>query len=90
MKTSFLAVPALLILVAMLLLFVAPVSAQTLVSGGFFDDGFYADDWFYDYYDVGTREAALAEEEFEAMPLPSELEADQIYEGARESGLFEF
>ena len=53
-------------------------------SGGFFDDGFFDDDWFYDYYEssqqTGGRQHASPGQQYKA---------EQLYEDAQTSGLFD-
>ncbi|MER3422879.1 MAG: hypothetical protein C4293_06250, partial [Nitrospiraceae bacterium] len=62
MKTSFFTMPILLATVMAILFVAAPGHAPAQeYTGGFYDDGFYADDWFYDYYDTGLQEAASCE-----------------------------
>jgi hypothetical protein len=58
-------------------------------SGGYFDDGFADDDWFFDYYDVQFSPTAPAKTD-SASAHRRTYQADQLYENAKTSGLFEF
>ncbi|ALA58991.1 small metal-binding protein SmbP [Nitrospira moscoviensis] len=58
-------------------------------SGGYFDDGFADDDWFYDYYDLQSSERASAGTDPASVGRQS-YEAEQLYENARTSRLFDF
>lgn len=57
-------------------------------SGGYFDDGFVDDDWFYDYYDIQSSEASSRSDS--AAARRTDYQAEQLYEDARTSGLFDF
>ncbi|HEU4685339.1 MAG TPA: hypothetical protein VFS39_12620 [Nitrospira sp.] len=59
-------------------------------SGGYFDDGFYDDDWFFDFYDVQPKAAATpSQHNMPPTTTRQEYQADQLYEDARASGLFD-
>lgn len=72
--------------VFMLMIVMTPafMTSASAYSGGFFDDGLYDDDWFFDYYELpadyhhGNRERLR------------EYEVGQMYEGADESGIFNY
>jgi len=62
----------------------AVTKGSAAYSGGYFDDGFLDDDWYFDFYEVQfTRPAA------QPTADGGEYEAEQLYEDARASGLFE-
>jgi hypothetical protein len=61
-------------------------------SGGYFDDGFVDDDWFYDYYEIQSHQDS-SRPEAGGRQTPSrqkEYQAEQLYEDVRTSGLFDF
>ena len=58
-------------------------------SGGYFDDGFADDDWFYDYYELQSSGRASGGTEAASAGRRS-YEAEQLYENARTSRLFDF
>lgn len=62
--------------------------ARGAYSGGYFDDGFVDDDWFYDYYDIQSSEASSRSDS--AAVRRTDYQAEQLYEDARTSGLFDF
>lgn len=55
-------------------------------SGGYFNDGLYDDDWYFDYYELPTEEGSRRSNQERLR----EYEAGQMYEGAEESGIFNF
>jgi len=66
-------------------------SGSAAYSGGYFDDGFVDDDWFYDFYDVRfSKEPSAGAETGPAPAGARTYQAEQLYEGAQASGLFEF
>lgn len=62
-------------------------SRMAAYSGGFYDDGFVDDDWFYDYYEL---QATPSSRGGDPAATRREYRADQLYEDARTSGLFDF
>jgi len=51
---------------------------QDYRDAGYFNDGFYDDDWFYDWYDTGFYDG------------DDERDLSQYYDDAGEKGLFDF
>ncbi len=72
--------------VFMLMIVMAPpfMTSASAYSGGFFDDGLYDDDWFFDYYELPADYRHSNQERLR------EYEAGQMYEGADESGIFNY
>jgi len=72
----------------MLVITTAPafMISASAYSGGYFDDGLYDDDWYFDYYELPADSGShLSNQE-----RLREYEADQMYEEAEESGIFNF
>lgn len=63
---------------------------QAAYSGGYFDDGFADDDWFYDFYDVQFSKEPSSGAETDMTRRTKAYQAEQLYENAQASGLFEF
>ena len=57
-----------------------------IYSGGYFDDGLYDDDWYFDYYEL----QAVSGSRRSNQERLREYEAGQMYEEAEESGIFNF
>jgi hypothetical protein len=64
-------------------------SATPPYTGGYLDDGLYDDDWYYDYYELSAEYRYRPDTQDDQDKL-REYEASQIYEGAEESGIFNF
>lgn len=75
------------VLVFMLVTLVTPgyVTSASAYSGGFFDDGLYDDNWFFDYYEASPNAGTNQTQE-----RLREYDASQMYEEAEESGIFNF
>jgi hypothetical protein len=56
----------------------------TALTGGYLDDGFVDDDWFFDYYQPQFSERGGPQ------VSAKDYQAEQLYEDARASGLFDF
>jgi hypothetical protein len=67
-----------------------PTSASAY-TGGFFDDGLYDDDWYFDYYELPTDSQRVSNQGGgQDQDRLREYDAGQMYEEAEESGLFNF
>jgi hypothetical protein len=60
-------------------------SGSIAFSGGYLDDGFFEDDWFYDYYEARPESGSG-----QAPAFRKDYRAEQLYEEVRTSGLFDF
>ncbi|OQW32317.1 MAG: hypothetical protein A4E19_20025 [Nitrospira sp. SG-bin1] len=68
--------------------FMASASAY---SGGYFDDGLYDDDWYVDYYEPPTDSPRMSSQDGnQDQDKLREYDAGQMYEGAEESGIFNY
>jgi hypothetical protein len=61
-------------------------SESPVYSGGYFDDGLYDDDWYFDYYEL-PADSGSHRSNLERL---REYEAGQMYDEAEESGIFNF
>ncbi len=75
---------------ALTFLVVSGVSAASF-NGGFYDDGFYDDDWYFDYYeiDMSGGEGSRSQRTPRWSEGDREFDANQFYDDAAGSGLFE-
>jgi hypothetical protein len=60
-------------------------------SGGYFDDGYYDDDWYFDFYEIqSTAPASSAQSaDQDGLSTARDYRAEQLYEDATASGLFD-
>jgi len=63
-----------------------PSESASAYSGGYFDDGLYDDDWYFDYYELPVEEGSRRSNQERLR----EYEAGQMSDEAEESGIFNF
>ncbi|HJT20486.1 MAG TPA: hypothetical protein VJ746_08445 [Nitrospira sp.] len=62
-------------------------------SGGYFDDGYFDDDWYFDFYEIQSTtspSSSSAESGDQGASMTArDYRAEQLYEDAKASGLFD-